>query len=137
MQVSEFDMHVESGSAFGTVQSPVERITFFQPPSMSTGGEVPIISSTTPSTVTVANSAELFHFYLEIEGFRSPSPRYMSKQTDITPKMRTILVNWLVEVHRKFKNKQETLFLAINLLDRFLEKKAVSRSKLQLVGVGI
>jgi cyclin B len=50
--------------------------------------------------------------------------------------MRTILINWLVEVHRKFRLRSETLFLTANVLDRFLEKKAVSRSKLQLVGVG-
>lgn len=61
----------------------------------------------------------------------------MSKQSDINAKMRTILINWLVEVHRKFRLKPETLFLTVNVLDRFLEKKAVSRSKLQLVGVGL
>ena len=46
-----------------------------------------------------------------------------------------ILVDWLVEVHLKFKLMPETLFLTHNLIDRFLEKKAVSRKNLQLVGV--
>lgn len=68
--------------------------------------------------------------------------------------MRTILVDWLVDVHLKFKLQPETLFLAIECIDRcysvtllvifmicplffsrFLEKKMVSRQKLQLVGV--
>jgi len=49
--------------------------------------------------------------------------------------MRTILIDWLVEVHLKFKMIPETLYLTVNLIDRFLEQKQVRRSKLQLVGV--
>jgi hypothetical protein len=49
--------------------------------------------------------------------------------------MRAILVDWLIEVHLKFKLKSETLFLTVNLIDRFLERQKVSRNKLQLVGV--
>lgn len=40
-----------------------------------------------------------------------------------------------VEVHLKFKMVPETLYLAVNILDRFLSKKKISRSRLQLVGV--
>lgn len=49
--------------------------------------------------------------------------------------MRSILVDWLVEVHLKFKLVPETLYLVVNLIDRYLAKKEVTRSKLQLVGV--
>jgi hypothetical protein len=49
--------------------------------------------------------------------------------------MRAILVDWLVEVHLKFKLVPETLYLTINLIDRYLEREEVSRPKLQLVGV--
>jgi cyclin B len=59
---------------------------------------------------------------------------YMQMQTDINSKMREILVNWLVEVHIKFKLQQETLYVAVKILDRFLTKRSVSRNKLQLVG---
>lgn len=51
-------------------------------------------------------------------------------------KMRSILVDWLVDVHLKFKLRQETLFLTVNLLDRFLSKQRVAQKKLQLVGIG-
>ena len=40
---------------------------------------------------------------------------YMQMQTDINAKMREILVNWLVEVHTKFKLQQETLYLAVKV----------------------
>jgi len=60
---------------------------------------------------------------------------YMSNQVDINEKMRAILVDWLVEVHRMFKLLPETLFLAISIIDRFLSLTPVAREKLQLVGV--
>ena len=58
----------------------------------------------------------------------------MQRQTDITPNMRTILVDWLVEVADEYHLHRETLFLAVNFVDRFLSVMAVQRSKLQLVG---
>jgi len=49
--------------------------------------------------------------------------------------MRAILIDWLIDVHLKFKLVNETMFLTVNLIDRYLEKSQVSRQKLQLVGV--
>jgi Cyclin, N-terminal domain len=46
-----------------------------------------------------------------------------------------VLVDWLVEVDLKFKLVPETLYLTINLIDRYITKREVSRRpKLQLVG---
>jgi cyclin B len=59
----------------------------------------------------------------------------MSRQTDINERMRAILIDWLVEVHLKFKLEKDTLYLTVHLIDRLLELKAVKRQKLQLVGV--
>jgi|Transcript_89949 cyclin B len=64
-----------------------------------------------------------------------PQPDYLDAQVDINAKMRAILIDWLVEVHMKYKLKTETLFLAVNLIDRFLSKRSIPRKKLQLVGV--
>jgi hypothetical protein len=49
--------------------------------------------------------------------------------------MRGILVDWLVDVHLKFKLFADTLFITINIIDRYLERVAIPRTKLQLVGV--
>jgi hypothetical protein len=49
--------------------------------------------------------------------------------------MRSILVDWLVDVHLKFKLLAETLFLTVNIIDRFLSQKQCTRQRLQLVGV--
>lgn len=59
----------------------------------------------------------------------------LSLQTDITAKMRGILVDWLVDVHLKFKLRTETLYMTINLVDRYLSHNLIHRTKLQLVGV--
>jgi len=64
-----------------------------------------------------------------------PRPDYLEGLPDINAKMRAILIDWLVEVHMKYKLKTETLFLAVNLIDRFLAKRSITRKKLQLVGV--
>lgn len=63
------------------------------------------------------------------------SPTYMSRQEDVNEKMRAILVDWLVEVHLKFKLVPESLYLTVNLIDRYLEREQVNRQRLQLVGV--
>ncbi|KAH7852730.1 hypothetical protein Vadar_028446 [Vaccinium darrowii] len=73
--------------------------------------------------------------YRETEDSGCVSPPYMVRQFDINEKMRAILINWLIEVHCKFKLMEETLFLTVNLIDRFLEHKTAVRKKLQLVGV--
>ena len=64
-----------------------------------------------------------------------PDPDYMSNQNEVTWKMRGILVDWLVEIHTKFRLLPETIFLAVNIIDRFLSQRVVSLVKLQLVGV--
>ena len=60
---------------------------------------------------------------------------YMKNQSDINEKMRAMLVDWLIDVHFKFKLKANTLFLTIWLVDKYLSLKKVKRNKLQLIGV--
>jgi len=65
-----------------------------------------------------------------------PNPEYIKLiQTDINPSMRGILVDWLNEVCQEYKLKAETLYLAINIVDRTLSKFLVNRNKLQEVGI--
>ncbi|XP_037312784.2 G2/mitotic-specific cyclin-B2 isoform X2 [Pungitius pungitius] len=54
---------------------------------------------------------------------------------EISGRMRALLVDWLVQVHSRFQLLQETLYLTVAVLDRFLQVQPVSRRKLQLVGV--
>ncbi|XP_071687079.1 G2/mitotic-specific cyclin S13-7-like [Rutidosis leptorrhynchoides] len=61
---------------------------------------------------------------------------YMNSQPDMNAKMRGILIDWLVEVHRKFDLMAESLNLTINIVDRYLSVRTVPRRELQLVGIG-
>ncbi|KAM9375675.1 cyclin-A2 isoform 1-T1 [Pholidichthys leucotaenia] len=79
-------------------------------------------------------AAEIHTYLREIEVKTRPKASYMKKQPDITNSMRAILVDWLVEVGEEYKLQNETLYLAVNYIDRFLSSMSVLRGKLQLVG---
>jgi len=49
--------------------------------------------------------------------------------------MRTTLIDWLLQVHLRYHMLPETLWIAVNIVDRFLSIRVVSLVKLQLVGV--
>jgi len=78
---------------------------------------------------------DMYDHFREKEFTTSVRPTFMETQTHINERMRSILIDWLVEVHLKFKLVPETLYLTVNIIDRYLEKEEVSRPKLQLVGV--
>ncbi|CAO3569140.1 unnamed protein product [Mortierella alpina] len=78
---------------------------------------------------------EIFSYMQDLEIETMPDPNYMKMQKDLAWKMRGVLVDWLAEVHNKFKLLPETLFLSVNLIDRFLSCRTVNLVKLQLVGV--
>ena len=70
---------------------------------------------------------------IHTQEFFSVKP-YMSHQLDITAAMRTILVDWLIEVQENFELFHETLYLAVKLVDLYLMRREVKREYLQLVG---
>lgn len=78
---------------------------------------------------------EIFDYLLEIEPQTMPNPDYIEHQDELEWKMRGILVDWLIEVHTRFRLLPETLFLAVNIIDRFLSNDVVALDRLQLVGV--
>lgn len=56
-------------------------------------------------------------------------------QNEVTPKMRYILAEWLFDVSIRFKFCQETIFLALAIMDRYLMIQRISRPEAQLVGI--
>jgi len=65
----------------------------------------------------------------------APDREYMARQPIITENMRSILVDWLIDVSVHFEVTDETLHLAISYIDRTLSKMTIDKTKLQLVGV--
>lgn len=64
-----------------------------------------------------------------------PNANYMDGQTEIKWSMRKTLIDWLLQVHLRYHMLPETLWIAVNIVDRFLSRRVVSLVKLQLVGV--
>ena len=64
-----------------------------------------------------------------------PNGFYMRNQKDINENVRAILVDWIISVHAKFKLLPETLYLTINLIDRYFARFVVMKADVQLVGV--
>jgi cyclin-A len=56
-------------------------------------------------------------------------------QPNLTPMMRAILVDWLIDVGTHFDLSQETLHLAVIYTDLTLQSKAIEKNNLQLIGV--
>ncbi|CAM9280087.1 unnamed protein product [Ectocarpus fasciculatus] len=79
-------------------------------------------------------AVDMYKRYKELEEKYTPTV-YMHTQVDINCKMRAILIDWIVEVHLKFKLADPTLYLTCHIIDRFCMQENVHRSKLQLVGV--
>ncbi|OMH78939.1 G2/mitotic-specific cyclin-4 [Zancudomyces culisetae] len=87
------------------------------------------------TTLVPAFADDIFMYMKELENKMLPDSDYMDHQTELTWGMRAILVDWLVQVHAKFRLANETLFLTINIMDRFLSTRAIPSEKVQLVGV--
>ncbi|XP_056318816.1 G2/mitotic-specific cyclin-B2 [Danio aesculapii] len=77
---------------------------------------------------------DIYSYLRRLEGQQSVRPRYMEGY-DINGRMRALLVDWLIQVHSRFQLLQETLYMTVAILDRFLQVQPVTRRKLQLVGV--
>jgi cyclin B len=79
---------------------------------------------------------EMYNYFSSRETCTSVRPLYMEDQNHLNELMRSILVDWLVDVCSTFHLTMATLFLTVNLIDRYLELSPdVSRKEFQLVGV--
>ncbi|XP_030323471.1 G2/mitotic-specific cyclin-B1 [Calypte anna] len=77
---------------------------------------------------------DIYNYQRELEENQPVRPEYLSKR-EITKNMRAELVDWLVQTQVKFRLQLETLYLAVGILDRYLQDNPVSSKAFQLVGV--
>lgn len=97
-------------------------------------GPAPTVNHGDPQIVQ-EYAPDIIRNFFETEALARPRADYMETQADITSKMRMILIDWLLEVHLKYRLCPETLHLTVNLIDRYLSRKQITRKRLQLVGV--
>ncbi|XP_009325604.1 PREDICTED: G2/mitotic-specific cyclin-B1 [Pygoscelis adeliae] len=77
---------------------------------------------------------DIYKYLRDLEENQPVRPKYLAGQ-EINGNMRAILIDWLVQVQIKFRLQQETLYMAVAIIDRFLQDNAVTKKTLQLVGV--
>jgi cyclin B len=119
--------HHEKGSARLSSMAPTEDVD---------GGETDLADRHAGDPQHVAEYAQdIFRNLQRDEPMGMPSPSYMERQVQVNAKMRAILIDWLVDVHKKYKLHAETLFLAVSLIDRYLDLQVTAQRHLQLVGV--
>lgn len=72
-----------------------------------------------PSLVSIYSN-DIYGYLRTLENMFPISKGYLDGQ-EVTPKMRSVLIDWLVEVHQQFHLMQETLYLTVATIDRFLQ----------------
>ena len=81
----------------------------------------------------------IIYYNLLKEEDRGISPKadydYMKNQKEINEKMRSILVDWIIDVHYKFGFTDETLYMTVSIIDRYLTINQIKRSNFQLLGI--
>lgn len=83
-----------------------------------------------------AFACDIYEHLRSSEVKKRPAFDYMERvQSNINASMRTILIDWLVEVAEEYRLLPETLYLAVNCLDRYLSGNVITKQNLQLLGV--
>lgn len=62
------------------------------------------------------------------------SAELMDMQPELQWYMRPFLVDFLIEIHQQFRLRPEVLYLAMNIVDRYVSKRVVYKKHYQLVG---
>jgi len=80
---------------------------------------------------------DIYNYLRHLERVQCVHADYLAGQSVILPKMRAVLVDWMIGVHSQFRLLAETMYTAVAILDRFVQKEvnSVTRTNLQLVGV--
>jgi len=89
------------------------------------------------SDYLVGHYVESIYEYLRFLEYKFHIPkRYLDEHSEVNAKMRSILVDWLVQVHKRFKLEHDTLHLTIGILDRYLSTcDAIKKNEMQLIGI--
>uniref|UniRef100_A0A8C0L3X0 G2/mitotic-specific cyclin-B1 n=1 Tax=Canis lupus dingo TaxID=286419 RepID=A0A8C0L3X0_CANLU len=77
---------------------------------------------------------DIYAYLRQLEEEQAVKPKYLLGR-EVTGNMRAILIDWLVQVQMKFRLLQETMYMTVSIIDRFMQNNCVPKKMLQLVGV--
>ncbi|BEJ13475.1 hypothetical protein CspHIS471_0306490 [Cutaneotrichosporon sp. HIS471] len=61
-------------------------------------------------------------------------PELMDQQPELQWRMRPYLIDFIIEIHLQFRLRPEVLYLACNIIDRYVSRRVVYKKHYQLVG---
>lgn len=79
-------------------------------------------------------SNDILKTLAHLEGTSQVNPSMIELQPEIQWFMRPFLLDFLIELHSSFKLQPQTLFLCLNIIDRYCAKRIVFKRHYQLVG---
>ncbi|XP_036391501.1 G1/S-specific cyclin-E1 [Megalops cyprinoides] len=83
-----------------------------------------------------ANKDDVWNNLLKKDMIYSRDVNFMERHPQLQPKMRAILLDWLMEVCEVYKLHRETFYLAHDFFDRFMATQMnVVKTRLQLIGI--
>jgi cyclin E len=83
-----------------------------------------------------ADSREVWQLMLKKEEMYIRDPYMLAQHPTLQPRMRSILLDWLIEVCEVYRLHRETFYLATDFIDRYLSvTKNVQKQQLQLLGI--
>ena len=66
---------------------------------------------------------EIYNSLIEMENDYLVDNEYLKKvQTEVKDTSRGFLIEWIIDVHRKFRLLPETLYVTVSIIDRYLSK---------------
>ncbi|KAL1298400.1 hypothetical protein HN51_042773 [Arachis hypogaea] len=114
-----------------TAQSKAAREVLSKPD----GQHVDIDADNGNIDLAVAEYLDDLYIFYKLTEDESRISDYMNSQNEINEKMRSITVDWLIDVHWRFNLMPETIYLTINIIDRYLSLTVIPKAELQLVGI--
>ncbi|OWT35960.1 cyclin [Cryptococcus neoformans] len=79
-------------------------------------------------------SEEIIAYMSNMDNSTLASAELMDMQPELQWFMRSYLIDFIIEVHQQFRLRPEVLYLAMNIVDRYISKRVVYKKHYQLVG---
>ena len=77
----------------------------------------------------------IFNYLRKREEYIKIKNGFSEKESDITPKLRENVIEWMIKVQIHHSLKNETLYLAVKIFERFLEKGRITHNNIFFLGV--
>ncbi|XP_033753914.1 G1/S-specific cyclin-E-like [Pecten maximus] len=83
-----------------------------------------------------ADSREVWQFMLKKESHYNRDSNMFKKHPALQSRMRTILLDWLIEVCEVYRLHRETFYLGVDFVDRYISlSSGLQKHQLQLIGI--